>query len=101
MEHHITSDLHPNRAGLYQKELERARRELDEEKHKPLGLFDDMLNLLCWIETPEERLHKNRLASVTLGEVGRKSQGAFAAAPASGMMSGLAQRMLLALAKAK
>lgn len=97
----MTSDLRPSRADLYRRELETAHQELDEEKHKPLGFFDDLLNLLCWIETPEERLHKNRLASITLGEVGRSSQGAFAAAQAPGRVGGLARRMVLALAKAK
>ena len=87
----MTSHPPANRVELYQRELERAHRELDEEKHKPLGFFDDLLNLLCWIETPEERLHKNRLASVTLGEIGRGGQGA----------SSLAKRVVLALAKAK
>jgi len=59
------SPLHedPNQSRLdrYQRDLERAQRELEEEKHKPLGLYDDIVNLFCFIETPEERLHKNRL----------------------------------------
>ncbi len=101
MEHLTQRNPRSSRADLYQRELQRAHQELDEERHKPLGFFDDLLNLLCWIETPEERLHKNRLASVTLGEVGRRSQRAFEAAPTAGWAGRLAQRMVLALARAK
>ncbi|MDB6120593.1 MAG: hypothetical protein JWO08_4374 [Verrucomicrobiaceae bacterium] len=87
-----------SRLGHYQKELEEAKRELEEEKHKPLGLFDDMLNLLCWIETPEERLHKNHLGKVTIEDVtgGEASPG-----KPPKMVSKFGKRLLLAIAKAK
>ena len=106
----LGEDPKQGRLTRYRKDLDDAQRELEEEKHKPLGLFDDMLNLFCWIETPEERLHKNRLAEITIREVGRGSQetsapkvesnNAWSVTP-RGIVSGLANRMLLALAKAK
>lgn len=89
----LRTDPDQSRLDQYRQDLEEAQRELEEEKHKPLGLFDDMLNLLCWIETPEERLHKNQLAKITVNEVGGGSQ------ETSG--PNLAKRVLLALAKAK
>ena len=49
-----------HKAGLYQRELERARQELDEERHRPLGFADDIKTLFGWFETPEERVHRNR-----------------------------------------
>jgi len=45
---------------IISQELERAKSELDAERHKPLGFMDDIKNLFGWIETPEERLHRNR-----------------------------------------
>jgi len=88
-----------DRLDRYQKDLGEAQREIEEEQHKPLGLYDDMLNLLTWIETPEERLHKNQLAKITIDEIG--SQKAPLNATPPGIVGGLANRMLLALAKAK
>ena len=90
----LGEDEKQRRLDRYRNDLADAHRELHEEQHKPLGLFDDMLNLLCWIETPEERLHKNRLAKITIEEVGSRE------APAP-KVRGLAKRVLLALAKAK
>ena len=49
-----------HRAWLYQQELDRAKTELDEERHRPLGFLDDIKNLFGWIETPEERVSRNR-----------------------------------------
>ncbi len=58
----LPEDPNQRRLERYRRDLERAEQELEEEKHKPLGLYDDLVNLLCFIETPEERLHKNRQA---------------------------------------
>ncbi len=72
----LGEDSNQSRLDRYQRDLERAQRELQEEKHKPLGLYDDIVNLFCFIETPEERLHKNRLAlsKVTVSQLSGSSQ---------------------------
>ena len=97
----LSEDEKQSRLDRYRKDLDDAQRTVEEEKHKPLGLYDDMINLLCWIETPEERLHRIQLAKVTINEIGTGSQKAPLSLNPLGIVRGLAERVLLALAKAK
>lgn len=106
----VREDPGQSRLDRYQRALEGAHRELEEEKHKPLGFFDDILNLLCWIETPEERLHKNHLAKVTMNELGlsKVDSGAtadtwnvFSAVKPPRMVRSLAKRVAFAYARSK
>ena len=97
----LSEDEKQSRLDRYRKDLDDARREVEDEKQKPLGLYDDMLNLLTWIETPEERLHKNQLAKITIDDIGSGSQKPTLDTTPPGIVGGIAQRVLLALAKAK
>ena len=51
-------------AELSEQEYRRAANELEQEKHEYLGFMDVVKSLLIWIETPEERVRRNRSLQV-------------------------------------
>jgi hypothetical protein len=56
-----------NEEELYDHEYRRAVLQLREEQHKFLGFLDIFKSLLMWVETPEERMIRNR--SLQVGSV--------------------------------
>jgi hypothetical protein len=46
-------------AGEVEEEYRKAAIELEQERHKFLGFVDVLKGLLMWIETTEERVHRN------------------------------------------
>ena len=51
-------------AEISEQEYRRAANELEQEQHEYLGFMDVVKSLLMWIETPEERVRKNRSLQV-------------------------------------
>jgi len=47
-------------AASYAQEYRRAATELEQERYQTLGFMDVLKGLLMWIDTPEERVSKNR-----------------------------------------
>lgn len=57
----------PNRTGVegisadsYERERNQAAIELEQEQHAVMGFMDELKAFFMWVETPEERMSKNR-----------------------------------------
>ena len=55
----MSHSIKPN-AVDYEQESRKAAMELDREHHRFLGFMDVVKGLLMWIESTDERAHKNR-----------------------------------------
>ncbi len=58
-----TQDVDP---ALYDHELSKAVIELEKEQHESSSFMDIVKAMLIWVETPEERMRKNRSLQVDL-----------------------------------
>jgi hypothetical protein len=47
-------------SAAYERECDQAAVELQEEQHQSLGMMDTVKTMFMWMESPEERISKNR-----------------------------------------